>query len=132
MKFLKYLILGFIFSVLPACTTAQEVKESDQTWSVGDKVASFYICRTEEDIMEIAIADSKGKELLRESVLIKSINKDCLNLNPPLSFMVKEILGSYKDHTKKETSILAISIPNKEEIAGYIIAIGKPKMDKGI
>tara|TARA_R110000764_G_scaffold128494_1_gene216268 strand:+ start:56 stop:460 length:405 start_codon:yes stop_codon:yes gene_type:complete len=126
MKFLKYLILGFVLSILPACTTAQEVKESEVTWSKGDKVATFYICKTEKDIMDIALADTKGKEALHHIVLKKAFSKDCLNLNSPLGFVVRKIIGSYVDSDKKKTSILAISIPSEKKVAGYIVATGSP------
>ena len=129
MKFLKYLLLGLVLSTLPACAAAQNF---ETTWSTGDKVVSYYICRTEEDIMEVALADSKGKHALRESVFKKNIARDCMNLNPPLGFIVTKIIGSYIDSNQNETTILAISIPSKTEIAGYIISIGKPKMGKGI
>tara|TARA_R110000751_G_C13567126_1_gene458174 strand:+ start:85 stop:513 length:429 start_codon:yes stop_codon:yes gene_type:complete len=134
MRYLKYLICGLVLSVLPSCTTAQEVNKSSVTWSEGDKVATFYICRTEKDIMDIALADTKGREALRQSVSKKFITKDCLNLNPPLGFIVNRILGSYLDSSKDETSILSVSIPVKDfsgappksDTAGYIIAVGKP------
>ena len=129
MKFLKYLILGLILSTLPACAAAQNYKV---TWEKGDKVAVFYICRTEEDIMEVALADVKGGHELRQSVFKKVMAKDCMNLNPPLSFIVQEIIGSYIDSNKKETSILAISIPNRKEIAGYVICVGKPTNSKAL
>jgi hypothetical protein len=113
MRYLKYLIFGLVLSILPACATAQDSKI---TWSKGDKVAAFYICRTEEDIMEVALADSKGKHALRESVFKKNIARDCMNLNPPLGFIVTKIIGSYIDSNQNETTILAISIPSKTEI----------------
>jgi len=123
MRFLKYLILGLVLSILPACATAQDSKV---TWTKGDKVATFFICRAEEDIMEVALADSKGKDSLRQSVFKKTMAKKCMSLNPPLGFIVVEIIGSYKDYSQKETSIIAVSIPTKKNIAGYIVATGSP------
>ena len=141
MKFLKYLILGIILSTVPACVAVQEVQkvqevqevqETAVTWSKGDKVAAFYICRTEEDIMEVALADVKGGHELRQSVFRKTMTRDCLSLNPPLGFTVQNVIGSYVDSNKKETSILAISIPDTEKIAGYVISIGKPIRTKAL
>ena len=144
MKFLKYLILGIILSTVPACAAVQEVQEvqrvqvvqkaqgSAVTWSKGDKIAAFYICRTEEDIMEVALADVKGGHELRQSVFKKTMTRDCLSLNPPLGFTVQNVIGSYVDSNKKETSILAISIPDTEKIAGYVISIGKPIRTKAL
>ena len=122
MNFLKYLILGIFFAMLPACSTLGE----EETWSKGDKVSSFFICKTEGDIMAVALADSKDRHLLRQSIFKKTITQDCLNLNPPLSFIVKEVIGSYIDHNNIKTSILSISFPNKEDTTVYIIAAGSP------
>ena len=141
MKFLKYLILGIILSTVPACAAVQEVQrvqkvqeiqETAVTWAKGDKIAAFYICRTEEDIMEVALADVKGGHELRQSIFRKTMTRDCLSLNPPLGFTVQNVIGSYVDSNKKETSILAISIPDTEKIAGYVISIGKPIRTKAL
>ena len=141
MKFLKYLILGIILSTVPACAAVQEVQkvqkvqevqETAVTWSKGDKIAAFYICRTEEDIMEVALADVKGGHALRQSIFRKTMTRDCLSLNPPLGFTVQNVIGSYVDSNKKETSILALSVPDTEEIAGYVISIGKPINTKAL
>ena len=141
MRFLKYLILGIILSTVPACVAVQEVQkvqevqevqETAVTWSKGDKVAAFYICKTEEDIMEVALADVKGGHELRQSVFRKTMTRDCLSLNPPLGFTVQNVIGSYVDSNKKETSILALSVPDTEEIAGYVISIGKPINTKAL
>ena len=141
MKFLKYFILGIILSIVPACAAVQEVQrvqkvqevqETAVTWSKGDKVAAFYICRTEEDIMEVALADVKGGHALRQSIFRKTMTRDCISLNPPLGFTVQNVIGSYVDSNKKETSILAISIPDTEKIAGYVISIGKPIRTKAL
>ena len=144
MKFLKYLILGIILSTVPACAAVQEVQEvqrvqvvqkaqgSAVTWSKGDKIAAFYICRTEEDIMEVALADVKGGHALRQSIFRKTMTRDCISLNPPLGFTVQNVIGSYVDSNKKETSILAISIPDTEKIVGYAISIGKPISTKAL
>ena len=110
MKFLKYFILGIILSIVPACAAVAV------TWSKGDKIATFYICRTEEDIMEVALADVKGGHELRQSVFKKTMTRDCLSLNPPLGFTVQNVIGSYVDSNKKETSILALSVPDTEEM----------------
>ena len=76
--------------------------------------------------MSIALADSKDRHLLRQSIFKKTITQDCLNLNPPLGFIVKEVIGSYVDHNNIKTSILSISFPAKEDTTVYIIAAGSP------
>ena len=127
MNFLKYLSLGIVLSILPACVAAQNFETS---WSTGDKVAAFYICRTEEDIMEVALADSKNRHTLRHKILMKTMGKDCVSIRPAMGFKVRKILGSYVDHNKKETSILGVSMPNSDEVIGYVIAVGTPVLAK--
>ena len=60
MKLLTVLTLAACFTILPSCSTAQE------TWKKGDKVAAFFICKEEKDIMDIALADSKGVQNFSE------------------------------------------------------------------
>ena len=59
MKLLTALTLAACFAILPSCVTAKEI------WTKGDKVSVFFICREEEDIMDIALADSKGIKKFR-------------------------------------------------------------------
>ena len=52
MKLLIALTLAACFAILPSCVIAEEI------WNKGDKVAVFFICREEKDIMDVALADS--------------------------------------------------------------------------
>ena len=124
MKLLAALTLAACFTILPSCITAEE------TWKKGDKVAAFFICREEEDIMDIALADSKGIEKFKSLIVQKRITRDCIALRPPAMFIVDDVIGEYTDYKGQETSIMKIVSPKNKLLAGYIVAAGIP--DKGI
>ena len=60
MKLLAALTLAACFTILPSCVTAEEI------WNKGDKVAVFFICKEEKDIMN-------GKKIT--SLCVHSKNK---------------------------------------------------------
>ena len=126
MKLLAVLTLAACFTILPSCVTAQE------TWKKGDKVAAFFICKEEEDIMDLALADSKGKQKFSELIIEKQITRGCIPLRPPALFIVDDVIGNYKDYKGKETSIMKIVSPKNNLLTGYIVAEGIPGQDRGI
>jgi|TARA_A100001391_G_scaffold152617_1_gene110449 hypothetical protein len=124
MKFLTVLTLVIYFTILPSCSTAQE------TWKKGDKVAAFFICKEEKDIMAIALADSKGEQNFSQLIIEKQITRGCIPLRPPALFIVDEVIGSYKDYKNEKSLIMKIVSPKNTLLTGYIVAAGIP--DKGI
>ena len=126
MKLLVSLTLAACFAILPSCVTAEEV------WKKGNKVAAFFICKEEESIMEVALADSKSKNQFIGEVTKKRIGRECVGLRPPVLFVVDEVLGSYKDYEKKNTTILKIVPQINNGFVGYIVARGLPAINKGI
>ena len=126
MKLLVSLTLAACFAILPSCTTAEEV------WEKGNKVAAFFICKEEESIMELALADSKSRDQFIGEVTKKRMDRKCVALRPPVLFVVDEVIGSYKDYEKKNTSILKIVSPVNNGFIGYIVARGMPAINKGI
>ena len=126
MKLLVSLTLAACFAILPSCVTAEEV------WKKGNKVAAFFICKEEESIMELALADSKSRDQFIGEVTKKRIGRECVALRPPVLFVVDEVLGSYKDYEKKNTTILKIVPQINNGFIGYIVARGKPAINKGI
>ena len=126
MKLLAVLTLAACFTILPSCVTAQE------TWKKGDKVAAFFICKEEEDIMDLALADSKGMQKFSELIIEKQITRGCIPLRPPALFIVDDVIGNYKDYKGKETSIMKIVSPKNNSLTGYIVAEGIPGQDRGI
>ena len=126
MKLLAALTLIACFTILPSCVTAKEI------WKEGDKVAAFFICREEKSIMEIALADSKSRDEFIGEITKKRITSKCVALRPPVLFVVDEVLGSYKDYEKINTTILKIVPPVNNGFIGYIVARGSPEISKGI
>ena len=126
MKLLISLTLAACFAILPSCVTAEEV------WKKGNKVAAFFICKEEESIMELALADSKSRDQFIGEVTKKRIGRECVGLRPPVLFVVDEVLGSYKDYEKKNTTILKIVPQINNGFIGYIVARGMPAINKGI
>jgi len=124
MKLLNILTLAACFAILPSCSAAQE------TWKKGDKVAAFFICKKEKDIMDIALADSKGTEKFASLIIEKRITQGCISIRPPAMFIVDNVIGSYKDYKGEETSIIKIVAPKNNSLTGYIVAVGIP--DRGI
>ncbi len=125
-QMLAKLFLIACFTILPTCISAQEV------WSKGDKVAAFFICKEEKDIMDLALADSRSREAYAGEVMRKRLSQDCIRfIGQPKLFIVDKVITSYKDYNKMETSIMRITTPDKM-LVGYIVAAGTPKIDKGI
>jgi len=125
-QMLAKLFLIACFTILPTCISAQEV------WSKGDKVAAFFICKEEKDIMDLALADSKSREAYAGEVIRKKLSRDCIRfIGQPKLFIVDKVITSYKDYNKMETSIMRITTPDNM-VAGYIVAAGTPAQDKGI
>ena len=142
MKFLTIIIIGFLLTILPSCAASKDTivntvpvnnkKIKQETWKQGDIVAAFIVCKTEKDIMEIAFADSLGEPEILNKILEKKVSKKSIQFQPPIPFLVIDVLGSYIDYKKVETSILKIKSKWNEQLVGYVIVAGKPAKDKGI
>ena len=124
MKLLATFILAVCFTILPNFLIAKEI------WKKGDKVAAFFICREEKDIMAIALADSKGIQNFSKLLIEKQITQGCVPLRPPALFIVDDVIGNYTDYKGQETAIMKIISPKNTLLTGYIVAVGIP--DKGI
>ena len=118
------LFLIACFALLPTCVSAQEI------WNKGDEVAAFFVCKEEQDIMELALADSKSRDSFANKIMKKKFNQECIKFFPPMKFIVQEVIGSYKDHQEVETCILKIKAPLNDMLIGYILARGKPAIHK--
>jgi len=81
--------------------------------------------------MEVALADSKSRDQFMGEVAKKRITSKCVALSPPVLFVVDEVLGSYKDYEKNNTTILKIVPQINNSFIGYIVARGLPAIDKG-
>ena len=125
-QMLAKLFLIACFTILPTCISAEEV------WSKGDKVAAFFLCREEEDIMDLALADSRSRKEYASEIIRKRLSQDCFRFTgSPKLFIVDKVIISYKDHNKVETCVMRMNTPDNM-VAGYIVAAGTPAQDKGI
>ena len=125
-QMLAKLFLIACFTILPTCISAQEV------WSKGDKVAAFFLCREEEDIMDLALADSRSREEYASEIIRKRLSQDCFKFTgSPKLFIVDKVITSYTDHNNMEVCVMRITTPDRI-LAGYIVAAGTPKNNKGI
>ena len=121
------LLTTFIFCVVFFNT---EAKAQDVVWKVGDLIYTIVLCREEEDILEVAYADSKSEISFRNILNIKFNNASCFGLQPPIRLQVKKILGEYVDHRNIGTIIIGASSIETNEMVGYLIVAGRQLTDK--
>lgn len=101
-------------------------------WSKGDKVMVFFMCHSEDDIMDIAKADTETRERYASTIMEKKVEGFCSRFYPPVELSVKAVVASYKDHADVSTCILKLYDPKTKLEAGYIIAAGLPATLKGM
>jgi hypothetical protein len=123
MKALAKLLFIVCLLLAPISALAQE------TWAKGDLIATFFMCISEKDIMDVALADSKDMDSYAQQLLGKSIAQRCFRISPPQMFTVEEVISTYNDY--KDTPTCVLRIRKKDaDFAGYVVAAGIPS--KGI
>tara|TARA_Y100000996_G_scaffold322478_1_gene258540 strand:+ start:1417 stop:1788 length:372 start_codon:yes stop_codon:yes gene_type:complete len=123
MKALAKLLFIVCLLLAPISALAQE------TWAKGDLIATFFMCVSEKDIMDVALADSKDMDSYAQQLLGKSIAQRCFRISPPQMFTVEEVISTYNDY--KDTPTCVLRIRKKDaDFAGYVVAAGIPS--KGI
>ena len=123
MKALAKLLFIVCLLLSPISALAQE------TWAKGDLIATFFMCISEKDIMDVALADSKDMDSYAQQLLGKSIAQRCFRISPPQMFTVEEVISTYNDY--KDTPTCVLRIRKKDaDFAGYVVAAGIPS--KGI
>ncbi len=123
MKALAKLLFIVCLLLAPISALAQE------TWAKGDLIATFFMCVSEKDIMDVALADSKDMDSYAQQLLGKSIAQRCFRISPPQMFTVEEVITTYNDY--KDTPTCVLRIRKKDaDFAGYVVAAGIPS--KGI
>ena len=123
MKVLAKLLLVVCLLLAPVSALAQE------TWAKGDLIATFFMCVSEKDIMDVALADSKDMDSYAQQLLGKSIAQRCFRISPPQMFTVEEVITTYNDYKDTPTCVLRIR-KRSDDFAGYVVAAGIPS--KGI
>ena len=122
-------LVTFLASILFFSTNvnAEDKKDKEIYWQIGDAVLTIMVCRTEEDILEIGYADSQSALKLNQLIQIKIMQNSCLVFNPPLQLEVAKIVGDYKDYNGNNTTMVGVSpIQEPDNILGYLIILGKP------
>jgi hypothetical protein len=127
MKLLFTLFLVAVISILPSCSTAQAKEE---LWHIGDGVTVFLICKTEKDILDIALADSKSKENFQNTLTKKQLKRKCVRLSPPSTFVVHEIITTYKDYDQVSNVVLKVQSVISKNFFGYILIAGTVALQK--
>ena len=106
---------------------ANEQKQKDIYWKIGDAIRSIIVCKTEKDILEIGYADTQSMLQMNQLIQIKLMQGSCMAFNPPLQLEIAVIIGDYKDYNEKTTTMVGVSpIGESKNVIGYLIVLGKP------
>ena len=119
----------FVASILFFSTVvgANEQKQKDIYWKIGDAIRSIIVCKTEKDILEIGYADTQSMLQMNQLIQIKLMQGSCMAFNPPLQLEIAVIIGDYKDYNGKTTTMVGVSpLGEPENVIGYLIVLGKP------
>jgi len=99
-------------------------------WSLKDVVIVSFLCRTENDILEVVAADEKSSEsaaLLNKHLALYN----CVMFSRPTFFRVEEIIYEYVDFQNKNNVVLRVS-SSYAQLSGYAISFGKAKKETAI
>lgn len=109
-------------------------QQEDKTWEKGDLLVARHICKTEDTIMKVVLADTRSERETLTLLFTLSQLGDCKMFRVPLPFLVHSIVTPYKDFAGKDSIALALQDPANEnpEIFAYAIALGVMKKVKGI
>ena len=103
-------------------------------WYKGDIVGAQTLCKDEESIMKIVMADTKSAEAVRMSMYLGSMNGDCVIMSQPIGVPILDIVAEYTDFAKRPSVVLVVALPQFIEGAvAYVIAGGRkgpPKEEK--
>ena len=103
-------------------------------WYKGDIVGAQTLCKDEESIMKIVMADTKSAEAVRMSMYLGSMTGDCVIMSQPVGVPIMDIVAEYLDFAKRPSVVLIVALPKYVEGGvAYIIAGGRkgpPKEEK--
>ena len=125
MKWLLVLVLLIVSKV-----TYADYHSTIPEISPKDAVIVYFLCRTENDILEVAAADEKSSEsttLLNKHLALSS----CVMFSGPTFFRVEEIIYEYVDFQNKNNVVLRVS-SSYVQLSGYTISFGKAKKETAI
>ena len=103
-------------------------------WYKGDIVGAQTLCRDEEAIMKIVMADTRSADAVRQSIYLGSMTGECIIMSQPIGVPIMDILAEYTDFAKRPSVVLVVALPQFIEGAvAYVIAGGRkgpPKEEK--
>ena len=115
--------------ITAACTTPKPVYSDvyEKEWFPGDTVLATNVCRSEEIILEVALADTKSEQATLDKINEFAKSEDCLNIFPPMPFYIHSIVINYKDFKNRPSVVFSLRLVGDEQknIIGYAIGAGR-------
>ena len=101
-------------------------------WYKGEIVGAQTLCKDEESIMRLVLADTKSEEAVKVAMYTQSMMGNCVMLPKPTGVPIMDILTEYKDFAGRRSVVLIVAFPTSGGLA-YIIAGGRrgPPKEKG-
>ena len=126
---MKKLILALCV-ITAACSISTPVTSDpyEKEWFPGDTVVAANICKSEEVILKVVLADTKSEQATLAKISELSAIEDCISILPPLPFYVHSIVVNYKDFKNRPSVVFALHLVGDEDknIIGYAIGAGRP------
>ena len=125
---MKKLIL-MLCVITAACSVPTPVISDpyEKEWFPGDTVIAANVCKSEEVILKVVLADTKSEQATLSKISELSAIEDCLRVFPPLPFFVHSIVVSYKDFKNRPSVVFALHLIGDKDknIIGYAIGAGR-------
>ena len=98
--------------ITAACSVPKPVISDpyEKEWFPGDTVVAANICKSEEVILKVVLADTKSEQATLSKISELSAIEDCLRIFPPLPFFVHSIVVSYKDFKNRPSVVFALHL----------------------
>ena len=126
---MKKLILALCV-ITAACSISTPVTSDpyEKEWFPGDTVVAANICKSEEVILKVVLADTKSEQATLSKIKELSAIEDCISILPPLPFYVHSIVVNYKDFKNRPSVVFALHLVGDKDknIIGYAIGAGRP------
>ena len=126
---MKKLILALCV-ITAACSISTPVTSDpyEKEWFPGDTVVAANICKSEEVILKVVLADTKSEQATLSKIKELSAIEDCISILPPLPFYVHSVVVSYKDFKDRPSVVFALYLVGDKDknIIGYAIGAGRP------
>ena len=125
---MKKLILALCV-ITAACSIPKPVISDpyEKEWFPGDTVVAANICKSEEVILKVVLADTKSEQATLSKIKELSAIEDCISILPPLPFYVHSIVVNYKDFKDRPSVVFALHLVGDKDknIIGYAIGAGR-------